>query len=81
MYSNTDHHITSEIMLSSFPDENNNNSNSKEGQLMFNDGLSVILNQGDMIIYSNLTEHNINKISNENTVLYRIIIHMKIKKD
>jgi predicted 2-oxoglutarate/Fe(II)-dependent dioxygenase YbiX len=78
MFSNMDHDITAEIMLSSFPDENNNN---KEGQLMFNDGLHVILNQGDMVIYSNLTEHNINKISSENTVLYKIIIHMKINKD
>jgi hypothetical protein len=78
MFSNMDHDITAEIMLS-LPDQNNNNN--KEGQLMFNDGLHVILNQGDMVIYSNLTEHNINKISSENTVLYKIIIHMKINKD
>ena len=57
------------------------NNNSREGQLMFNDGLHVILNQGDMVLYSNLTQHNINKISSENTVLYKIIIHMKINKD
>jgi len=79
MYSkNTNHHITIEIMLSSLEDENNN---SKEGQLMFEDGLSVILNQGDMVIYSNLTTNSIQKISSENTVLYKIIIHMKIKND
>ena len=76
MYSNTDHDITAEIMLSLLEHGNN-----KEGQLMFNDGLHVILNQGDMVIYSNLTEHNIKKISSENTVLYKIIIHMKINKD
>jgi hypothetical protein len=78
MYSNTDHDITAEIMLSLLEHGNNN---SREGQLMFNDGLHVILNQGDMVIYSNLTQHNINKISSENTVLYKIIIHMKINKD
>ena len=79
MYSNnTKHHITTEIMLSTIPDENNN---SKEGQLMFEDGLSVILNQGDMVIYSNLTTNSIQKISSENTVLYKIIIHMKINND
>jgi hypothetical protein len=78
MYSKIDHDITSEIMLSSFPDENNN---SKEGQLMFDDGLHVILNQGDMVLYSNLTQHNINKISSENTILFKIVIHMKINKD
>ena len=78
MYSNTDHDITAEIMLSLLEHGNNNN---KEGQLMFNDGLHVILNQGDMVIYSNLTEHNINNISSENSVFYKIIIHMKIKKD
>jgi hypothetical protein len=79
MYSkNTNHHITAEIMLSTIPDENNNN---KDGQLMFEDGLSVILNQGDMVIYSNLTTNSIQKISSENTVLYKIIIHMKINND
>jgi hypothetical protein len=78
MYSNTDHDITAEIMLSLLEHGNNN---SREGQLMFNDGLHVILNQGDMVLYSNLTQHNINKISSENTVLYKIIIHMKINKD
>jgi hypothetical protein len=79
MYSkNTNHHITIEIMLSSLEDENNN---SKEGQLMFEDGLSVILNQGDMVIYSNFTTNSIQKISSENTVLYKIIIHMKINND
>jgi len=76
MYSNTNHHITAEIMLSSL--ENNNN---KEGQLMFDDGLTVILNQGDMVIYSNLVAHSIQKIFSENTILYKIIIHMKINKD
>jgi hypothetical protein len=78
MYSNKDDHITIEIMLSSLEDENNN---SKEGQLMFEDGLSVILNQGDMVIYSNFTTNSIQKISSENTVLYKIIIHMKINND
>lgn len=78
MFSNTCHHITTEIMLSIIPDENNT---SKEGQLMFEDGLIVILNQGDMVIYSNLTTNSIQKISSENTVLYKIIIHMKIKND
>jgi len=79
MYSkNTNHHITTEIMLSTIPDENNT---SKEGQLMFDDGLIVILNQGDMVIYSNLTTNSIQKISSENTVLYKIIIHMKINND
>jgi hypothetical protein len=78
MFSNTCHHITAEIMLSSLPDENNN---SKEGQLMFKDGLSVILNQGDMVIYSNVTTNSIQKISSENTILFKIIIHMKINND
>jgi hypothetical protein len=80
MYSNnnnTNHHITTEIMLSSLEDENN----SKEGQLMFEDGLSVILNQGDMVIYSNMNAYSVQKISSENTILYKIIIHMKIKKN
>uniref|UniRef100_A0A6C0HAL0 Uncharacterized protein n=1 Tax=viral metagenome TaxID=1070528 RepID=A0A6C0HAL0_9ZZZZ len=77
MYSNTHHDITSEIMLS-LPDENNN---TKEGQLMFDDGLDVILNKGDMIIYSNFHGYSVNKIFSENTVLYKIIIHMKIKND
>ena len=78
MYSNnTNHHITTEIMLSSLEDENN----SKEGQLLFDDGLSVILNQGDMVIYSNMNAYSVQKISSENTILYKIIIHMKIKKN
>jgi len=77
MYSNTHHDITSEIMLS-LPDENNN---TKEGQLMFDDGLDVILNKGDMIIYSNFHGYSVNKIFSENTVLYKIIIHMKIKNE
>jgi hypothetical protein len=79
MYSNKDDHITAEIMLSTLANENNNNN--KDGQLMFEDGLSVILNQGDMVIYSNLIAHSIQKISSENTVLYKIIIHMKINND
>jgi hypothetical protein len=74
MYSNTDDHVTAEIMLSSLEQLNN-----KEGQLMFDDGLSVIINQGDMLIYSNQIAYNINKFSSENTtILFKIIIHMKI---
>ncbi len=77
MFSKTGHYITTEIMISTIPDENNN----KEGQLMFDDGLSVILNQGDMVIYSNQIAYNINKISSENIIIYKIRIHMKIKND
>jgi len=82
MYSNTGHHITAEIMLSSLTDiQQNNNNNNKEGQLMFDDGLNVILNQGDMAIYSNLIAYSVNKISTDNTILHKIIIHMKINND
>lgn len=77
MLSYTNHHITAEIMLSLLDENNNNN----EGQLIFNDGLNVTLNEGDMVIYSNLISHSVNKISSEDTILYKIIIHMKINKD
>jgi len=82
MYLNPGHHITAEIMLSSLTDiEQNNNNNNKEGQLIFDDGLSLILNQGDMAIYSNSIAYSVNKISTENTILHKIIIHMKINND
>lgn len=80
MYSNTGHHITAEIMLSSLTDIEENNNN-KEGQLIFEDGLSMILNQGDMAIYSNQNAYSIQKISTENTILHKIIIRMKLNKD
>lgn len=75
MKSDINHHISCEIMIHKNDDKNNN-----ECQLMFDDGLSVILNQGDMVIYSNLISHNINKISNQNISVYKIIIHMKINE-
>jgi hypothetical protein len=76
MKADINHDISCEIMMSKNDDNNNN-----EGQLLFDDGLDVILNQGDMVIYSNLISHNISEISNQNISVYKIIIHMKINED
>uniref|UniRef100_A0A6C0CV51 Uncharacterized protein n=1 Tax=viral metagenome TaxID=1070528 RepID=A0A6C0CV51_9ZZZZ len=77
IYSSNTNDITVEIMLSLL-DENS----VKEGQLIFNDGLNTILNQGDMVIYSNMVECSVNKIlSSDTKIIYKIIIHMKINTD
>lgn len=84
MKADINHHISCEIMISKNDDNNddkNDDNNNKKGQLMFEDGLGVILNQGDMVIYSNLISHNISEISKQNISVYKIIIYMKINED
>jgi len=74
MYSDNNRNITVEIMLSKLPEYKNN----QEGLLIFDDGLGTYLNQGDMVIYSNLINHCITKILLENYVLYKMTIYMRV---
>jgi len=75
MVTHKNQYISVEIMI------NKNVKNNKQGHLMFEDGLSMIQEQGDMVIYSNEIGHCVKKITSADIIVYKIIIHMKINED
>lgn len=67
MYSVNDRNITVEIML---------NKNQNKHRVLFADELNTILEEGDLLIYSNVINHSISPIEDD-SIYYKIVLYIR----
>lgn len=67
MYSVNDRNITVELMLSK---------NQNKHRVLFADELNTILEEGDLLIYSNVINHSISPIEDD-SIYYKIVLYIK----